>query len=63
MMLEWIIKYKRALLGIVFGGMGGFLYYYFVGCANGQCIISSNPLVSVPYGALLGYLISGIIKK
>lgn len=45
------------------GGIAGFMYYYFIGCANGSCMIASNPLVSVPYFAFLGYLITGIIKK
>lgn len=44
--------------GIVLGGTGGFLYFYFIGCRTGTCPITSNPYVSVLYGAVLGALIS-----
>jgi hypothetical protein len=44
---------KRGLLALA-GGMVGFAYYYFIGCANGTCPISSNPYVSTGYGALVG---------
>ncbi len=42
-------------IGIVtLGGVGGFLYYYFIGCASGTCPITSNPYVSTGYGAMMG---------
>ncbi|WP_317897881.1 hypothetical protein [Aurantibacillus circumpalustris] len=56
-------KYKKQLIGIFLGGVVGYLYYFFIGCSNGTCIISSNPLVSVPYGSLLGFLLVGTFKK
>jgi hypothetical protein len=45
------------------GAMGGFAYYYFVGCASGTCPITSNPYISIAYGALLGYLFLDMFKK
>ncbi|MBM4161678.1 MAG: hypothetical protein FJ217_11355 [Ignavibacteria bacterium] len=44
------------LLPVVIGGLGGYAYFYFVGCANGSCPITSNPWSSVAYGALIGAL-------
>jgi hypothetical protein len=46
--LPWLIS------GIVAGGIGGYLYYYFVGCQSGTCPITSNPYTTVVYGTLLG---------
>jgi hypothetical protein len=46
----WI---KRGLLALV-GGIGGYAYYYFIGCASGACPITSNPYISTAYGALVG---------
>jgi len=63
MNLSLISKYKLELIGIVIGGLFGFLYYFFVGCKNGTCMIASNPYISIPYGSLLGYFISGLFKK
>ncbi len=39
------------------GGAGGFLYYYFVGCASGTCAITSNPYASIAMGGFFGYFI------
>ena len=52
-----ISKYKLTFIGVLAGGIAGFLYYYFIGCANGSCIISSRPLNSALYGAIMGGLL------
>lgn len=44
-------------LGIIIGGVAGFLYWKFVGCVSGTCPITSNKFISVAYGALLGSLL------
>jgi len=49
---------RRRLAWIVGGGIAGFAWYYFVGCATGTCPISSNPYVSTGYGVLMGALAS-----
>jgi len=50
---------KRILLiavGVVFGALAGYAYYYFVGCISGTCAITSNPWRSTGYGMLMGGL-------
>jgi len=42
---------------ILIGGTGGFLYYYFVGCASGTCGITSNPYSSIIFGAAMGLFV------
>ncbi|MEI7523509.1 MAG: hypothetical protein WCJ95_04220 [Mariniphaga sp.] len=44
----------KPFLGIVLGGIGGFLYYHYVGCASGSCAITGNPFMSTAYGGMLG---------
>lgn len=45
------------------GAIGGFAYYYFIGCSSGTCAITSKPLNSALYGALVGGLLAGSFKK
>ena len=58
---------KKAIIitgiGIVVGAIAGYLYYFYVGCASGTCAITSKPLNSTLYGALMGGLIFNIFAK
>ncbi|WP_395049682.1 DUF6132 family protein [Flavobacterium sp.] len=50
-------------IGIVVGGIAGYLYYFYVGCASGTCAITSRPLNSTLYGALMGGLVFNLFVK
>jgi hypothetical protein len=52
----------KHIIGLAIGGIGGFLYYYFVGCQSGTCALKSNPFYNFVLGLLLGYLIADMIK-
>ena len=49
----------RPLLGIVIGGLAGFILYRFIGCSTGSCAITRSPLNTSAAGALIGFLIAG----
>ncbi|HLP22207.1 MAG TPA: DUF6132 family protein [Chitinophagales bacterium] len=61
--MNLINKYTLSLAGIVVGAIGGYLYYYFVGCASGTCAITSNPVNSTLYGAVMGALLINTFRK
>jgi hypothetical protein len=61
--MNLIYKYKYVLLGIVAGAVAGYLYYFYIGCANGTCAITSRPVNSTLYGALMGGLLFNILSK
>lgn len=61
--MNFIIKYKIAIIGILVGAIGGYLYYHFVGCASGTCSITSKPVNSTLYGAMMGGLLFTSFKK
>lgn len=48
----------RRLLPMLIGGGLGAAYYHFFGC-SGSCAITSNPWLTIIYGALIGYLLFG----
>ncbi len=63
MLKIFLQKHLLKIAGIVTGAIGGYLYYHFVGCQSGTCPITSNPYISVIYGALIGYLLFDLFKK
>jgi hypothetical protein len=58
---------KKAIIitaiGIVVGAIAGYLYYFYVGCVSGTCAITSKPLNSTLYGALMGGLVFNMFIK
>ena len=62
-MKDFVIKYKWKLVGLIAGAMAGFAYWYFIGCNSGSCPIQSKWEISMLYGALIGFVLSGSGKK
>lgn len=61
--MNFINNNKLTIIGVVIGAIGGYLYYHYVGCASGTCPITSKPLNSTLYGAVMGSLLFNIFKK
>ncbi|NWG29702.1 MAG: hypothetical protein HXY48_14390 [Ignavibacteriaceae bacterium] len=47
----------KLFLPVILGGLGGFLYYNFIGC-NGSCAITGSPINSTLYGSLIGLILT-----
>ncbi|HMM17209.1 MAG: DUF6132 family protein [Petrimonas sp.] len=62
-MKNFFTRHGLKVAGVIVGSLGGYLYYYFVGCGTGSCPITSNPWRMTIYGAVLGLLIFDIFKK
>lgn len=63
----WKRKYLKvftlfSIIGLVIGAIGGYIYYLKVGCSTGSCAITSNPYLSVFWGAAMGYLIGDMFN-
>ncbi len=61
--MNFILKNKISIFGVIAGAIGGYLYYHFVGCESGTCAITSKPLNSSLYGAMMGGLFINMFKK
>ena len=59
------MKNKYIKLGIFafFGAVAGYAYYYYIGCYNGHCLISSNPYISTGYGMAAAILLGWETRK
>lgn len=62
-MKTWMLKNKLVIIGTILGAVGGFAYWHFIGCASGICMITSKPLNSSIYGAVMGGLFFSILEK
>lgn len=61
-MKKWVNENKLMLIGIPFGALAGFSYWYFIGCSEG-CAITSQWHTSTLYGAVMGALGLSIFDK
>lgn len=59
---QYLFNNKLIVAGLGIGAVGGYLYYYFVGCHTGTCAITSNPVNSTIYGAVMGGIFLNIFK-
>ncbi len=62
-MKKWFNNNILYLLGAVVGAIAGYFYWQQVGCVSGTCAITSKPVNSTIYGAILGSLLLGLFKK
>lgn len=51
------------IIGAVVGAIGGYIYYIEIGCNSGSCAITSNPYMTMLWGAAMGYLVFDLFKK
>lgn len=63
MLVGKLFKYKFIIIGVIMGAIAGYWYYSAIGCSSGTCAITSKPLNSTIYGALMGGLLGDLIKK
>jgi hypothetical protein len=62
LMKEFIRKHIVSIIFSVAGSTGGFLYWRFVGCVSGTCIIKSVWYLSTLYGLVLGWVTGGLTE-
>jgi len=62
-MKQYIFDNKLTFIGIALGLVTGFLYWKFVGCSSGTCMITSKPINSSLYGGLMGGLLFSMFNQ
>jgi Family of unknown function (DUF6132) len=61
--MSLIKKYGLIAIGMAVGVAGGFFYWQQIGCVSGTCPITSSPVNSSLYGAMMGGLLFSMFKK
>lgn len=62
-MKKWFKNNALYLIGALVGAIAGYIYWQQIGCASGTCMITSKPINSTLYGAIMGSLLFGMFKK
>lgn len=62
MIRDFVKKYRLTLIGILAGMVAGFFYWRFIGCVSGSCPITSSPVLSILWGALIAGLLFNILE-
>ena len=62
-MKKWFKDNNLYFIGAVIGAVAGFMYWNYIGCSTGTCAITSKPLNSTLYGALMGSLLLSLFKR
>lgn len=62
-MRKFAKKHLSTLIGVAIGATAGYLYWKFVGCNTGSCAITSDPVNSTLYGAVMGGFLLSTFKK
>jgi hypothetical protein len=61
--MKKLIEIRLYFMGALAGALVGFLYWKYIGCLTGSCAITSNPIRSTLYFALMGTLLFSLFKK
>jgi len=62
-MKKWITNNKIIITGTILGAFAGYFYYRLIGCSGGNCLISSKPVNSTVYFAMMGAILFSLFKK
>jgi hypothetical protein len=61
--IKEVFKSKHIqIIFLLIGAIGGFLYWRFVGCTSGTCVIKSVWYWTTLWGAAMGYLVGDFIN-
>jgi len=61
-MKDWPLKRIILLsVGLAIGAGAGYLYWFYVGCNSGTCLITSKASNSAMYGLVMGGLLAGTV--
>lgn len=59
----WMRKNKFALIMLIPGIIGGYAYWYFIGCTTGTCPITSSWYGSAFYGIVMGFVLGNLVDE
>ncbi|MBN2348665.1 MAG: hypothetical protein JXJ22_07510 [Bacteroidales bacterium] len=56
-------QYWLYIVFIIIGGIGGYLYWYYIGCTSGTCPLTSKWYSSSVFGLVIGYIVGSSVHE
>ncbi|MFO7867813.1 MAG: DUF6132 family protein [Bacteroidales bacterium] len=60
--MVFIKKFIFEIIFSILGFIGGYAYWFYIGCSTGQCPITSQWYTSALYGVLMGFVLGQIVR-
>ncbi|MEO8862141.1 MAG: hypothetical protein ABI358_11995 [Ginsengibacter sp.] len=60
--MKKLLKNNFWMAGAIIGAITGYLYWNYIGCSSGKCVITSNPINSVVYFGIMGAMLLSIFQ-
>jgi hypothetical protein len=60
--MKKLLRNNFWIVGVITGAIGGFLYWKFIGCGSGTCLITSHPVNSTIYFSVMGGLFLSLFQ-
>ncbi len=60
--MKKLLKNNFWIAGAIIGGIIGYLYWNYIGCSSGTCIITSKPINSTVYFGIMGAILLSIFQ-
>lgn len=58
--MKKLSEFQWGIIGVLIGGLGGYIYWKEIGCLTGTCPLKSQWQTMVPYGMVMGYLVTSM---
>lgn len=58
--MKKLSEFQWGMIGVLIGGLGGYLYWKEIGCLTGTCPLKSQWQTMIPYGMVMGYLVTSV---
>lgn len=61
--MKFLSRFAYEIIFSILGFWAGYAYWYYIGCASGQCAITARWYTSSVYGVIIGFLAGQMLSE